>query len=99
MMQSKNAKTRKFERSTKWLSRIFDILRLDHHNSKFRLKKIHKIRHFQDIKKTEYMLSRYKHTTGIQYFKAISFFLAVQWPKKSGKGGDVTFLKRNFWYF
>ena len=50
------------------------------------------------ILKTKNMLSRYIHTTRMQHFKAISLFWAVQWPK-TGKGDDVTFLKRNLWHF
>ena len=40
----------------------------------------YKIQSFHDIK-TEFILSTYIHATYIHNFKAISLFLAVQWPK------------------
>ena len=56
-MQSKNAKRRKFDRSTKWLSGILDIFWFDPQNLKktiFENIIAYRILNFYVIKKTEY---------------------------------------------
>ena len=59
----------------------------------------YKIRNFQVIQNTVIYVIEIHTNDMHENFKTIPLFLAVQWPKETGKGDDVTFLKCLYSHF